>query len=64
MEKVSSNEGGPFTPTCGPIINTDAIRESKIKDCTARRILLTTIELKLNNRTTERWLAEKQHSRF
>ncbi|XP_045034632.1 uncharacterized protein LOC123475695 [Daphnia magna] len=48
-EQVPSVEGGPVTPTYGPIINTDAIREWKIKDCTARRILLTTIELKLQN---------------
>jgi hypothetical protein len=40
---------GPATPTVGPVINADAIREWKIKDCTARRILLTTIELKLQN---------------
>ena len=49
IKQVPPAEVGPATPTYGPIINADAIREWKIKDCTARRILLTTIELKLQN---------------
>ncbi|XP_046647798.1 uncharacterized protein LOC124337828 [Daphnia pulicaria] len=33
----------------GPVLNADAIKDWKTKDCTARRILLSTIEEKLQN---------------
>jgi hypothetical protein len=33
----------------GPILNADAIKDWKTKDCTAGRILLSTIEEKLQN---------------
>jgi hypothetical protein len=39
----------PIIPTYGPVLNADSIKEWKIKDCTARRILLSTIEQKLQN---------------
>jgi hypothetical protein len=48
--KAGLPNGQLFLITCGPIINADAIREWKIKDFTARRILLTTIEQKLQNK--------------
>jgi hypothetical protein len=54
IEPVPPAEGGqiplnPVAQTLGPIMNAEAIKEWKVKDCTARRILLATIELKLQN---------------
>ena len=37
----------PVATRYGPLLNADSIKEWKVKDCTARRILLTTIEPKL-----------------
>ena len=37
----------PVVTRYGPLLNADSIKEWKVKDCTARRILLTTIEPKL-----------------
>ena len=50
IEPVPPVEGqNPAAQTLGPIINAEAIKDWKVKDCTARRILLATIELKLQN---------------
>jgi hypothetical protein len=53
IEPVPPFEGqnplNPAAQTLGPIMNAEAIQDWKIKDCTVPRILLATIELKLQN---------------
>lgn len=48
IQPVEGAEAGTVT-LFGPVLNIEQIKEWKTKDCTARRILLSTIEEKLQN---------------
>ena len=48
IQPVEGAEPGTIT-LLGPVLNSEQIKEWKKKDCTARRILLSTIEEKLQN---------------